>query len=289
MRCIILKTTYSLLLWCGTFSLMFVSSVASAAPIKPSERETANPSSNSALEQEKKLKFPDRGIPTGRRRGGTSRSECPVLDKPLTAIVPGHETTSLSASYRSNTSELVPELKTNKSQSFLTQTIEEYPSFWLYIPQAPGFASQGEFILQDARDRDIYRALFDLPSDSGILKIELPQQAQNSLEIGRKYHWYVKLFCNNNQTEYIFVDAWIRRVVLTPEIVRQLNSNTEQHQVYIDNDIMHDAIDRLAQMRKNNPHNIREQNSWNQLLSNLGLSDLMDKNILEIRANFPEE
>ena len=288
MRCIIWETTYSLLLCCGTFSLMFVSSVASAAPIKPSERETANPSSNSALEQEKKLKFPDRGIPTGRRRGGTSRSECPVLDKPLTAIVPGHETTSLSASYRSNTSELVPELKTNKSQSFLTQTIEEYPSFWLYIPQAPGFASQGEFILQDARDRDIYRAFFDLPNDSGILKIELPQ-AQN-LEIGREYHWYVKLFCDDNQrTEYIFVDAWIKRVALTPEIVRQLNSNTEEHQVYIDNDIMHDAIDRLAQMRKNNPHSIRERNRWNQLLSNLGLSDLMDKNILEIRANFLEE
>ena len=288
MRCITLKTTYSLLLWCGTFSLMFVSSVASAAPIKPSEGETANPSSNSVLEQEKKPKFPDRGIPTGRRRGGTSRSECPVLDKPLTAIVPGHETTSISASYRSNTSELVHELKTNGSQSFLTQTIEEYPSFWLYVPQAPGFASQGEFILQDARDRDIYRAFFDLPSNSGILKIELPQ-AQNPLEIGRKYHWYVKLFCNNDRTEYIFVDAWIKRVALTPEVVRQLNSNTEEYQVYIDNDIMHDAIDRLAQMRKNNPHNIRERNSWNQLLSNLGLSDLMDKNILEIRANFPEE
>ena len=289
MRCIISETTYSLLLWCGTFSLMFVSSVASAAPVKLSEREaTTNPSSNPVV-REKKPKFPDRGIPTGRRRGGTSRSECPVLDKPLTAIVPGHETTSLSASYRSNTSELVPELKTNGSQSFLTQTIEEYPSFWLYIPQAPGFASQGEFILQDARDRDIYRAFFDLPSDSGILKIELPQQAQNSLEIGRKYHWYVKLFCNNDRTEYIFVDAWIKRVAPTPKIVRQLNSSTEEFQVYTENNLMHDAIDRLAQMRKNNPQSTRQRNHWNQLLSNLGLSDLMDKNMLEIRANFLEE
>ena len=277
-----------MLLYSG-FCLVLISSVANTTSVEAAKTTTS--SKNQTQERVKKPKFPDRGIPTGRRRGGTSRSECPALDQSLTAIVPGQETANASAAGRSSSSGLESPLKTAESQSFLTKTLQEHPNFWLYIPQASGIATQGEFVLQDESDRDLYRAFFDLPDDSGILKIALPK-AQNALEVGQKYHWYVKVFCRNedSKAEYIFVDAWIERVAPTPEIERRLSaSNSAEYQVYMDHNILHDAINYSARMKKNYPNGIREQNRWHQLLSNLGLADLIDKNILEIKANFREE
>lgn len=293
MRQIILRTTSSLLLFLGICSLTLGLSTTKAISSEPNKQKTPV-GSNSDSDREptaKKPQFPDRGIPTGRRRGGTSRSECPGADKVVTAIVPGKELAKISNSHQSDSFKFAPHSTFENSESFLTQTLEEYPSFWLYVPQAPNLASRGEFILQDDRDRDIYRGSFKLPNKSGILKIQLPAKRQNALKVGQKYHWYVKVFCNGEREgEYIFVDAWIERATLTPKIEQQLrDKNTSEYQVYVDNNIWHDAIDNLAEIRQTNSHNNLELDRWNQLLSNLGLSDLMDKKMLDIRANFLEE
>ena len=230
----------------------------------------------------KKPKLQDRGIPTGRRRGGTSRSNCPVLYRSLTAIVPGRETdTSYDDPLRSTS-----QTRFSDSESFLARTLEEYPSFWIYVPQLTDPSHQGEFILQDEQDRDIYRDFFDLPNKSGILKIKLPPQPPHSLKVGQKYHWYVKIFCGDQKEKsgYIFVDAWIERVAITPQLKEQLNTkNANRYQILIDNNIWYDAIDNLAKVQ----HNSMKKERWNQLLSDLGLSDLIDQRILDIRANFP--
>ncbi|HEY9769485.1 MAG TPA: DUF928 domain-containing protein [Coleofasciculaceae cyanobacterium] len=236
-------------------------------------------------QQAKKPKFPDRGIPTGRRRGGTSRSDCPVLDRSLTAIVPGRDTKEVDNLPYSSSPKFPPQTKFSDSKSFLTRTLEEYPTFWIYVPQLAESSLQGEFILQDEQDIDIYRAFLNLPSKSGILNIKLPPQPSHSLKVGQKYHWYVKIFCGDKKEEsgYTFVDAWIERVVITPELEEQLSTkNADRYQILIDNNIWYDAIDNLAQVQ----HNSTKKDRWNQLLSDLGLSDLIDRRILNIRANF---
>lgn len=238
----------------------------------------------------KKPKFPNRGLPTGRRRGGTSRYECPALDKSVTAIVPGRETKQTDMGY-DESHRLMPQTKFSESESFLTKTLQEYPSFWVYVPELADSsyeAYEAEFILQDDRDKDVYRTSFDLPKKSGIFNIRLPAKPQNSLKIGQKYHWYVKIFCGNEREKsgYIFVDAWIERIAASGELQMQLNrKNANRTQILIERGIWHDAIDSLARVRQNN----LEQDRWNQLLSSLGLSDLIDKRILDIRANFPAE
>lgn len=84
---------------------------------------------------------------------------------------------------------------------------------------------------------------------------------------------------------YVFVDAWIERIAITPELRRQLNTdNANRYQIFIDNDIWYDAIDKLAEIQQTSE---LEKTHWNQLLSNLGLPDLIEKNVLDIRANSP--
>lgn len=288
MKNFISRTKCSLALYCGIFVATFNWLSAEAISIKLiKERVSVISAQSSNVEGDKKPKFPDRGIPTGRRRGGTSRSECPAVDKFLTAIVPGKETIKTAHSSPSSSSELGLQSTFSNSESFLTRTLQKYPNFWLHIPQATASSGRGEFVIQDEQDRDIYRTFFDLPSKSGIVDIKLPEQAQ-PLKVGRKYHWYVKVFCSDEQEqgEYIFVDAWIERVAATPKLERQLSQQNESsYQIYIENDLWHDAIDSLAKIRQVSPHNSLKKKRWNQLLSNLGLSDLTDKNMLDIRAN----
>ena len=142
---------------------------------------------------------------------------------------------------------------------------------------------QAEFVLQDESDRDVYRVAFDLPNKSGIHDIELPPQSPNKLKIGRKYHWYAKVFCGKEkEAGYIFVDAWLERIAISPQLQAQLNAeNIARDRVLIDNNIWHDAIDYLARIQQIG----LEESRWNQLLTNPGLSDLIDKRILNTRAN----
>jgi Domain of Unknown Function (DUF928) len=288
-----LSTGYSLVLLNGIFSLMFGLFLKKAIAIKPMEEVKSTNSADTNREPKvKKPKFPDRGIPTGRRRGGTSRSECNVSDRSLTAIVPGKETKKISNSGYSSSPEFAPQITFNKSESFLTRTLEEYPTFWVYVPQLTNWSQKGEFILQNEEDQDIYRFLFNLPSKSGILKIKLPSQPQNPLRVGHKYHWYVKVFCGDEKSSsrYVFVDAWIQRVAISPKLKKQLNTaNVNRYAILIDHNIWHDAINSLAKLQQTNLASKTEKAHWNQLLRKLNLSDLIDQRVLDVKANLQAE
>lgn len=287
-----LSTGCSLILLIGIFSLMFGLFLKKAIAIKPMEEvESTNSVDTNREPKVKKPKFPDRGIPTGRRRGGTSRSECNVADGVLTAIVPGIEVKKVKNSGYGGSPELAAQMTFNKSESFLTRTLEEYPAFWVYVPKPTNWSQKGEFILQNEQGQDIYRALFNLPSKSGILKIKLPSQSQNSLMVGQKYHWYVKVFCGDEQvrSRYVFVDAWIQRVTINDKLKQQLDTaKVNRYEILIDYNIWHDAIDSLAKLQQTNDSKT-EKASWNQLLRKLDLSDLIDQRVLNVKANLQVE
>ncbi|MEY4520231.1 MAG: hypothetical protein RLZZ499_2831, partial [Cyanobacteriota bacterium] len=192
----------------------------------------------------------------------------------------------------SSSPEFTPQIIFNKSESFLTRTLEEYPTFWIYVPKLTNWSQKGEFILQNEQDQDVYRSLFNLPNKLGILKIKLPSQPQNSLKVGQKYHWYVKVFCGDEQarSRYVFVDAWIQRVAVSPKLKQQLDTeNVNLYQILIDHNIWHDAINSLAKLQQTNLASKTEKAHWNQLLSELNLSDLSDQSVLDVKANLLAE
>jgi hypothetical protein len=208
--------------------------------------------------------FPDDGDPTGRRRGGASRrGDCPNLKTPLTALVPGEET--------------------NK-KSFLGTTISEYPSFWVYLPQLASDIRSGEFVLQDREGNDIWRTPISLPGKPGAISVKLPQNPQYALKPNLKYHWYFNVYCNPTQKSSVyFVDAWVRRVTLTPELQQQLNkAKSQKYKVYIANNIWYDAITNLGELRRNNPGVGAFVEDWAKLLKSVNLSELTSAPIVQI-------
>jgi Domain of Unknown Function (DUF928) len=208
--------------------------------------------------------FPDDNAPTGRRRGGTSRrGDCPNLKMPLTALVPGEET---------------------NNQSFLGTTITEYPSFWVYIPELASDIRSGEFVLQDQEGNDIWRTPITLPGKPGVIAVKLPQNPKYALKKNLKYHWFFNIYCSQNQKSSVyFVDAWVQRVTLSPELQQQLNkAKAREYKVYAANKIWYDAITNLGELRRNNPSASAFVEDWAKLLKSVNLSELAPAPIVQI-------
>lgn len=243
--------------------------------------ESVNNPLDSARIHFAQLKFPDNGAPTGRRRGGTGRDGCPALNKPLTALVPGEETSG------SDQGGISPKII---SKSFLASTVAEYPTFWVYVPQMPVIKNFGEFVLQNEAEDDVYRTPLTLPGKPGITSISLPRSPQYSLETGKKYRWYFKIYCGALQKapEYFFVDGWVQRVVLTRDLESQLKmAKSREYMVYATNNIWYDALTNLAELRHNDSQNAILDQHWADLLKAVGLQDLAQAAIVQRYSQFP--
>lgn len=208
----------------------------------PSNRQMrllAPPQSN----HQKSPDFSGDGRP-GRRAGGGSRSPCPSIAPPLTALMPA----------------------TNWGK-----TVAERPTFWFYVPYSSQQAPAGEFVLQSEQGNDIYRIPFTLPETPGFVNFSTPHSAA-PLEINKSYRWYFKLYCEPQKASApVFVDGWVQRVQLTPTLESQLRSTTQDYAVYAANGIWYDAIAHLAELRVTNPANARLDQEWASLLGAKGV------------------
>jgi hypothetical protein len=220
-------------------------------------------------------KFPFRGAPSGRRRGGAGRNGCPISSKPLTAIVPGEETSD----------------KGSKSVSFLAQTVTEQPTFWVYLPNSNAKQRSGEFVLQNEVGKNIYRTSLTLPKQAGTIGLRLPKDPKYSLQTNKNYHWYFKVFCdaegtvaqNSQKEKYIYVDASIERVALDARLDNQSQKIASRNYItYANNNLWYDAIAHLAKLRLAKPQEQTYRQDWAKLLTASGLSDLVEEPIVKI-------
>lgn len=211
-------------------------------------------------------KLPPDEVFYGRRRGGAGRDDCPALDTPLTALVPGTDETS-------------GEAQGAKTKSFLASTVAEYPSFWIYVPKLPTTVRSGEFVLQDEAGNDIYRTPLTLPEKPGVISISLPSSQKYSLKRDKKYQWYFKVFCGAPQktSDYFYVDAWVQRVALPPALERQLKTAKPGDYIAYGANIWYDALTNLADLRRTDSH----KDDWAKLLREVGLQDLAQEPIVK--------
>jgi hypothetical protein len=221
-----------------------------AQPVKNKNANTQN-----RLE---KLNFPRSGAPVGRRQGGARRNGCPDVKQPVTALVPGEKTVN------------------DEAISFLSFTVFEYPTFWVYLPDLPANLRSGEFVFQDERGKNIYKTPLKLPDRSGIIGITLPQNPQYALKQDNKYQWYLKVYCGNpeNTSDYYYVKAWVQKVALTPNLESQLKAaKPGEYNVYAVNQIWQDAVTNLADMRRTNSGSSVLAQDWTNLLTSVGLEE----------------
>ena len=204
------------------------------------------------------LKLPDRGAPSSTTSGGT-RSSCVESPKSLYALIP------------------------ERSMGF---TAAATPNLMVYMPQTK--AKTMEFVLRDKDDNELYRATLPVPAQAGIVSLQLPAgQPLPALEVGKDYHWYVALICKpGDRREDVFVDAWIQRVNATSVLQGKLDKATvdERPGIYAKAGIWYEALTTLAELRRTRPQDPVIAANWKELLTSVGLSDMVNEPVLDSAA-----
>ncbi|MBW4605022.1 MAG: DUF928 domain-containing protein [Calothrix sp. FI2-JRJ7] len=216
---------------------------------------------------------PDRGAP-GNRGEGASRSDCTRLALPLTALVP---------SYQENLSQGKGETITNTWIWGLTSV--EQPSFWFYVPYHQSHIRAIEFVLQDDKNKTIYRTPVSIPAAPGIVRVQL-KDITTPLETNKQYHWFfkVRVGCNLKQPATLnYLEGWVQRVDLHSALRNQIKQALPQQQVaiYAENGIWYDALTTLAELRLANPQNAALTEEWNSLLSVIGLEKVATQTLVQ--------
>ena len=202
----------------------------------------------------------------GRLDGGGTRApdSCPVVGKPLMALVP--------------------------SNGFGV-TVAAHPTFFVYMPalspQSPSLPV--EFRLVDMDDNELYKATFHKTSGmSGIVSLNLPTYGGVApLEVGKDYRWSFSVLCQpDERSRSITVEGLIRRVEPNPTLKTQLMQASLQTQVelYAGAENWYDALAALVQLRRNNPDDAAAAAEWAKLMSAAGLDALTQESLMPISS-----
>lgn len=191
---------------------------------------------------------PARGMP-GRREGGGTRGCWEVTN--------GAFSTRLTA--------LVP------TQNF-GYTLDDYPAFFVYIPEAYAETAVGaEFILESMEGDRLYQVAYETAGVAGMVKIALPADANVApLEVGQDYHWSFSLICNpNDRSSDLVVDSWIQRIEPDSALAAQIEATSADAlpNLFAEAGIWYDSIGSLADLDA-------DTSRWQALLDSVNLSDV---------------
>lgn len=219
---------------------------------------------------------PNKGVPSGRRKGGSSRGDCPAPaeNQPLTALVPA--TTRHSKTKPGTNPGTNPALTTWESVGGLTASAS--PTFLFYIPYSLTPKLPALFILQDEQGNNIYQTSLTASSTyPSIAKVRLPATAP--LQVGKMYHWYFVIDCHPDAPPQ--VDGWVQRTVISPTLSNQLQQASPSQRVafYAANGIWYDALMTLAQLRSAYPQDVAFASDWRSLLSSVDLKAIASQPI----------
>lgn len=226
---------------------------------------------------------PNRGIPTGRSRGGASRSKtCQIAKEPLTALVPNanKSLTEIDNASTANLKNNSVELAKSTSESVWALTASDRPNFGFYVPYALNSNYPIEFVLQDEFNNTLYQNSLTLSKTvPGVMQVKLPNQVA-PLEIGKKYHWYFLVYCHADDP--VYVEGWIERVAVNPNLRTKLEKATprEKAALYAANGIWYDALTNLARLRQMHPNDVALKADWESLLDSVGLGAIASEPIL---------
>lgn len=193
-----------------------------------------------------------------RTGGGGRRNELCVSssEKPLTALTPRNQ---------------------------VGLTVSESPTFFGYIPKSS--AKAGEFILMNQSNRVIYRTSFEIPSQPGIVSINLPAKELPPLEVGKMYQWYLVLVCNpdDRSDDEISAAGWIQRTQSSQALVNQLQTATPSTRpaVYAADGIWYEALASLVALRREQPNDPKLVSDWEKLLKSVGLQGFIQEPLVK--------
>lgn len=196
---------------------------------------------------------PGRRSDAGSRGCGEGESASAAEPKPLLALVPVQKTAQA----------------TGTSTVAFGRTAAASPTFWFYLPHRSSLTAT--FVLQEQDGSPLYQSDVALPKTSGILSLKLPATIA-PLIVGKRYHWFFKLYCRSISPPDSFVDGWIQREALPSDLVQKLKTATlpQQVRLYAANGFWFDALTTAAALR----HTTASDSSWAELLKAIGLESV---------------
>lgn len=242
-------------------TLAFASFIGNSAPVR------AQPSVQVSADQQKapdkkdlNKEDPKTGTPNGNPHGGGTRpgeiSSCQETKESLTALTPAN----------------------GKGL-----TVSQHPTFWFYVPYDLKYIRSVKFSLRDydQDERTIYRTTLKLSGTPGVIAISLPKDPKYSLEVNKRYHWYLIIDCQpkkqSNKPD-IVLDGYTTVVDLTPARKSQLEAVKPQECIpYKENCIWYDFLNNLANRHFANPQDTAVNNAWVDLLKSVGLEGIAQK------------
>ena len=190
---------------------------------------------------------PPKGVGTPKNTvGGLSRGECREI-RCLMALMPN----------------------TDSGFDHFPQTISAYPTFFF---NAPKFSGEAEFRLYEvssnASPKRIYKTNFPIETQPGIISFRMPQNAPE-LRVGKFYRWE---FTWNNATNSKCTGL-VRRVELDRTVSQQLEKAKpiEKAAIYAKAGIWFEAVEALAEARRDRPEASELMVEWSDLLKSVGL------------------
>ncbi|BAZ45519.1 hypothetical protein NIES4102_25430 [Chondrocystis sp. NIES-4102] len=158
-------------------------------------------------------------------------------------------------------------------------TASAYPSFWFHVPENANKINKMKFLVTElATGKRIYTAILSTPQPSGIIGIALPPKAQYALSPKVNYTWSLQIDCAGTKQEIdMALSGWLSRQPSNQELQTQLanSSNLEKYAVYVQHNLLYDALTHLAQSRINKPNDPDIAFAWTDLLSQLGWQHLL--------------
>jgi Domain of Unknown Function (DUF928) len=146
------------------------------------------------------------------------------------------------------------------------------PVFFVYLPQT--IAQWAEFSLFDKDMNGIYQQDIPINNQAGLLAIRLPKDAP-SLVPNKPYYWSFAVVCNpGDRTEDLVVGGWVEHTSLNNSIQEKLTTATviERISLYAKQGFWYDAVATIIELQNLQPHNSQISQSWNELLTSVGLT-----------------
>jgi hypothetical protein len=146
------------------------------------------------------------------------------------------------------------------------------PVFFVHLSQT--IAQSAEFSLFDKKMNGIYQQNIPIINQSGLINIRLPKDGP-SLVSNQTYYWSFAIACNpNDRTEDMVVGGWVEHTLLSDSIQAQLASSTviERVSLYAKHGFWYDAVATIIEFQNLQPNNSQLSQSWNELLTSVGLT-----------------
>ena len=157
-------------------------------------------------------------------------------------------------------------------------TLSAYPTFWFYIPDKFKNVAEIEFTVTELETgKKVYNRALQMPEKAGMMGISIPQQQNYALYPKVNYSWSLQIHCAESNNESVMtLEGWIQRISSNADLENQLAtvSREDQYKIYLQQDLLYDALNHLVQLRIAQPDNTQLKTAWNQLLVELGWQDL---------------